>query len=341
MEGVFVGNTDSPDCHGIFQFLRGELAGWIVLEILLGISVVSLLIDRVNSLYRIAFVFAPLIAFPNTFRGEDLIFETDSEWEVVSTGHRFAEGMAWDSEGNFYFTDVPRSLLFKVEADSGEKVLLDDNTGRANGIAFGPDGRLYGCARGANCIYAWDTATWEKVAVARGEASNDIAILDDGTVFFTDPATHSIWRIDSSSGSLVKAMDTEWMPNGLSLSLDQNTLLVAEFNSGNIHGVMVRDQGTLDAPGEVTYRVGIPSTGLGRLDGMQPLRDGRLLIGTALGIQVAPRAGEEGSSPLVVVPSPEGRPRCNYARISPDGVWLYVAFAQDLLRRKIVKGFGQ
>jgi hypothetical protein len=71
---------------------------------------------------------------------------------------------------------------------------------------------------------------------------------------------------------------------------------------------------------------------------MQPLKDGRLLIGTALGIQIAPRLGEEGVHPLIVVPSPDNRPRCNYARISPDGQWLYAAFAKDILRRRVVEG---
>jgi sugar lactone lactonase YvrE len=77
----------------------------------------------------------------------DRVFAEGSEWEVVSSGHRFAEGMACDADGHFYFTDVPANQLFKVERNSGSKTLLDGATGRANGIAFGPDGRLYGCAR--------------------------------------------------------------------------------------------------------------------------------------------------------------------------------------------------
>ncbi len=85
----------------------------------------------------------------------------------------------------------------------------------------------------------------------------------------------------------------------------------------------------------------MPSDGLGRLDGMQPLQDGRLLSGTALGVQIAPPVGNEDLSALIVVPSPDGRPRCNYARISPDGKWLYAAFAKDILRRKVVNGFGR
>jgi len=274
-------------------------------------------------------------------RAEDLVFKEGSEWELVSDGHQFAEGMAWDEAGNFYFTDVPRSLLYKIDAKTGERILLDDNTGRANGIAFGPDGRLYGCARGASRIYAWNPDTWGKVPVAVGPASNDIAILDDGTVFFTDPGDNNVWRIDGKSGELTKAADIPWMPNGLSLSLDQKTLLVAEFNSGRVHGFPINSSGKLRGSSKPAYRMGMPSNGLGRLDGMQPLKDGRLMIGTALGMQVAPPAGVEDSTDLIVVPSPDGRPRCNYARLSPDGQWIYAAFAKDILRRRVVDGFGE
>ena len=272
--------------------------------------------------------------------GQDLIFEEGSEWELISDGHQFAEGMAWDQEGHFYFTDVPRALLFKVDAQTGEKTLLDDNTGQANGIAFGPDGRLYGCARGASTIYAWDPLTWGKVPVARGPASNDIAILDNGTIFFSDPAERVVWRVDLVSGELSKVLDSGWAPNGMSVSLDQRTLLVAEFNSSRIHGYTIGRDSSLTGRHRIAYRLGIPSNGLGRLDGMQPLSGDRLLIGTALGIQIVFPAGKEGSGPLMLVPSPDGRPRCNYARISPDGMWLYAAFAKDILRRRVKKDFN-
>ena len=59
------------------------------------------------------------------------IFLPGSEWETVSEGHQFAEGMVIDSENNLYFTDVPRAQLFRVDAKTGEKKLLDGSTGRA------------------------------------------------------------------------------------------------------------------------------------------------------------------------------------------------------------------
>lgn len=283
-----------------------------------------------------------VVWLPTLLSAADVVFAEGSDWEVVSAGHQFAEGMAWDRDGHFYFTDVPRGQLFKVDRDSGVKTLLDGATGKANGIAFGPDGRLYGCASGDNCIYAWDPKTWQKVAVSTGSPSNDITILRDGTIFYTDPRAKLVWRLARETFAREVGARLAWGPNGIALSRDERTLLVAEFDGDTIHGFALDVEAKVAGTGRPVYRLGVPSTGMGRLDGMMVLASGRLLIGTALGTQIAPTVGASpGLSPLVVIPSPQGRPRCNYARVSPDGAWLYTAYAVDLLRRRLRPDFDQ
>ena len=279
---------------------------------------------------------------PTVLLSQDLVFAKDSEWEVVSEGHQFAEGMAWDAEGNFFFTDVPRNQLFRVDKKTGEKTLFDGASGRTNGIAFGPDGRIYGCSSGDQAINAWDLKTGKKTAVNTGTLSNDIAILDDGTIFYTDPNSKLVWRLAAGSFDRNKAATLPWKPNGIALSLDQKTLLVAEFDSDTIHGFPIGEHSKLNGTSFPAYKLGMPSDKLARLDGMVVLADGRLLSGTALGAQIAPpvHAGS-GAAPLIIIPSPDGRPRCNYARISPDNQWMYTAYRDDLLRRRLVAGFGQ
>ncbi|MBL9189899.1 MAG: SMP-30/gluconolactonase/LRE family protein [Opitutaceae bacterium] len=270
----------------------------------------------------------------------ELVFAAGSDWEVVSGGHQFAEGMAWDAAGHFYFTDVPRAQLFKVDRASGEKTLVDAATGRANGIAFGPDGRLYGCASGDRCIYAWDPATWQKTKVAEGTQSNDLVVLRDGTIFYTEPGTMLVWRLAARTFAREIAAKLAWGPNGIAVSSDQRTLLVAEFNGDTIHGFPLDAGARVIGPASPAYRLAVPSDGQGRLDGMMTLADGRLLIGTALGLQIAPPlSAPAGAARLIVVPSPQGRPRNNYVRVSPDGAWLYEAHAADLLRRRLRPGF--
>lgn len=283
-----------------------------------------------------------LLLLPRLLAAADLVFAPGSDWEVVSAGHQFAEGMAWDAQGHFYFTDVPRGQLFKVDRDTGVKTLVDDATGRANGIAFGPDGRLYGCASGDRCIYAWDTATWRKVAVATGTASNDLAIRRDGTIFYTEPGARLVWRLAAGTFAREEAARLAQPPNGIALSRDEKVLLVAEFDSNTIHGFPLGDDARVAGAARPAYTLGVPADGKGKLDGMMVLADGRLLSGTALGTQIAPPAGASGGpARLIIIPSPQGRPRCNYARISPDGAWLYTAYAADLLRRRLRPDFGQ
>jgi gluconolactonase len=271
----------------------------------------------------------------------ELVFADKSEWEVISSDHQFAEGMAWDADGHFYFTDVPRGQLFKVERDTGAKTLVDGNTGRANGIAFGPDGRLYGCSSGDRSIYAWDTKTWRKVAVTEGTQSNDIVVLRNGTIFYTEPAAKMVWRLAAGTFAREEGTKLAWAPNGITVSPDQKTLLVAEFDSDTVHGFALNGEGKVTGAGRPAYKLGVPSDGAGKLDGMMVLADGRLLSGTALGTQIAPPVGSAAEkSALMIVPSPAGRPRCNYARISPDGAWLYTAYRADLLRRRLLPGFA-
>ena len=272
----------------------------------------------------------------------DLVFADGSDWEVVSSGHQFAEGMAWDADGHFYFTDVPRGQLFKVDRNSGAKTLLDGATGRANGIAFGPDGRLYGCASGDRCIYAWDPKTWQKVKVAEGTQSNDIVILRDGTIFYTEPGTMLVWRLATKTFEREVGVKLGWGPNGIAVSRDQKTLLVAEFNSDTIHGFALGADSKVTGPDRPAYKLGVPSDGMGKLDGMMVLADGRLLIGTALGTQIAPPVPAPAGSALhIVIPSPQGRSRNNYVRVSPDRTWVYTAYALDLLRRRLRAEFDK
>jgi len=269
----------------------------------------------------------------------DFVFAAGSQWEVVSSGHQFAEGMAWDADGHFYFTDVPRGQLFKVDRVTGAKTLIDGATGRANGIAFGPDGRLYGCSSGDRSIYAWDPKTWQKVKVTEGTQSNDIVILRDGTIFYTEPGTRIVWRLAAGTFERELGVQLAWGPNGIAVSRDQRTLLVAEFNSDTIHGFALSADSRVSGPDRPAYRLAVPSDTQGKLDGMEVLADGRLLSGTVLGTQIAAPVGGAGTH--IVIPSPEGRPRCNYVRISPDGAWLYSAYAADLLRRRLKADFGQ
>ena len=170
----------------------------------------------------------------------------------------------------------------------------------------------------------------------KGALSNDLAILDSGIIFFSDPDTGSIWRLNVETDKRIQAVAMDFRPNGVALSPDQRTLFVADFNSDKIYAHPINENGHIEGEGRVAYRLAVGSNGRGFLDGMQVLPDGRLLIGTSLGIQLAEPVGRESDGArTIVVPHPSDRPRCNYVRISPDGEWIYACFARDIRRRLI------
>jgi len=252
------------------------------------------------------------------------------EWKELSTGHAFAEGLAVAADGTLYFTDVPDSELYRLDPKNGERTLVDEATGKTNGLALGPGGRLFGAANGARAIHRWDPADWSRRSVARGTSSNDLCVRDDGTIFYTDPDPQTVWRVDPK-GELAEAATLDWRPNGIALSPDQKTLLVAEFRADTVHAFTVGKDGELDGP-RPAYRLQVPDNGEGRLDGMQVLEDRTLLIGTQLGLQVAWPLEEGKPARSRLIPADKERPRCNYVRLSPDRQWLYAAYVEAVLR---------
>ncbi len=258
---------------------------------------------------------------------------------VISSGHQFAEGMAFDAEGNFYFTDVPAGKLFRVDAKTGKKSLFDGQSGKTNGIAIGPEGMLYGCAGGEKRIYRWDLKSGKKTAVAEGPHSNDIAITRSGFIYFTDPKTQSVWRVSPApERKLSKAAALPWRPNGLGINPKHDALFVAEFNADKVHRFPVAADGSL-GKSEPAYRLATGEDGRGMLDGMVVMPSGNLLIGTARGIQlVPPLSSKPADFKAIVIPPFGDRPRCNYVRLSPDGKWLYAAFKSDIVRLPVRKG---
>ena len=264
------------------------------------------------------------------------------EPEIISKGHQFAEGMAFDSEGNYYFTDVPARKLYKVDAKTGKKELFDEDSGRANGIAMGPDGKLYGACGGDQKIYQWDLKTGKKVAVAEGSFSNDIAITKTGHIYFTDPKTSSVWSVSPPpERKLSKAVALPWRPNGIGLNPKHDGLYVAEFLSDKVHRFPINADGNL-GKSKPAYKLATNEQGQGQLDGMVVLPSGNLLIGTSRGIQLVPPIdAKDANGPViqpVVVPPFGARPRCNYVRLSPDGKWLYAAFKDDIVRLSVREG---
>ena len=71
----------------------------------------------------------------------------------MSEHHHFREGPAANARGEVFVNDLRGGKGFRIALD-GEVAEFIADTKRANGQAFGPDGRLYAVTSGASKILA-------------------------------------------------------------------------------------------------------------------------------------------------------------------------------------------
>ena len=234
----------------------------------------------------------------------DILLPGES-WELVSEGYRFTEGPATNAKGEVFFSDVPSSRSYKIALDGKVSEFVAD-TKRGNGQAFGPDGRLYAVASGAEQIVAYDDAG-KATVIADGFRGNDLVLRHDGSIYATNPGapgteTSKVWFI-SPSGEKKVVDEGLKFSNGVTLSPDQSLLYVADARSHWVYSYQIQPDGTL-AHKQRYYHIHVPDTADDSgADGMRTDRDGRLYVATRMGIQVCDQAGRVNC----IIPTPNGR----------------------------------
>jgi len=257
-------------------------------------------------------------------------FLVDGEgWELVGEGYGWAEGLAVTGDGTLYFTDVHNAKLYRVKPGGKPEIVVED-TGRANGISLGADGRLYGACGGARQIRSWDLETFEMEVIADGTSCNDIVVHHNGTIYYTDPKETKVWKIDGKTRKRV-VVDRFKNCNGIGLSADQTQLFVAHFPGRFVYSFSIKDDGSL-ANKQPYFHMEIPVNRTeGQLDGMCVTADGFLVASSSLGVQICDQPGRSH----LIIPMPPGSPRsCYVAFGGADGKTLYVANVDKVYKRK-------
>jgi len=261
-------------------------------------------------------------------RGIYEILEVGREWELVGEGFKFSEGPAVDKEGNVYFTDRPNNRIHKIDL-RGKITVWKEDSGGANGMMFGPDGRLYVCQSTRRRIVAYSPDGAESV-LADDVDSNDLAVTEGNEVYFSDPPNHRIWFIDSKGNKRVVFTGIEF-PNGVRLSPDHSLLTVADTRGKWVWSFQVQPDGSL-TDGEPYYRLETPDdSSQSGADGMTYDTEGFLYIATKLGIQVCDQPGRVNA----IINKPQEAGLSNLVFGGPDMQWLYVTSRDKVYRRHL------
>lgn len=226
-------------------------------------------------------------------------------WQLVGEGYTFTEGPAANARGEVFFNDIPQSKTWKVGLDGAVSPFIEDSK-KANGQMFGPDGRLYSVATGTQQVLAYD-AELKPTVLAEGIRGNDLTVRHDGGLYVTFPGgagPDSSQLIYISPKGEKKIVDTGLRyANGVAVSPDQSLLYATDMRSHWVYSYQIQPDGSL-AQKQKFDRLHVPDTADDSgADGLRADRDGRLYVATRMGVQVCDKEGRVN----VILPTPNGK----------------------------------
>jgi sugar lactone lactonase YvrE/enterochelin esterase-like enzyme len=256
------------------------------------------------------------------------ILEPGEDWQLVSEGYKLTEGPAMDRDGNVFFTDIRSNRIHRIGTDGRLSVFKEDS-GAANGMMFGPDGRLFVCQNGRKRIVAYTKDGTESV-IAEEVGSNDLAVTRNNEIYFTEPAAKRVWFIDAAGRKRVVHEGIE-SPNGVLLSADQSLLYVTDYRGKWVWSFQVQTDGSL-ANGQPFYRMETSDeSSMSYADGLAVDTLGYLYVATDQGVQVCDQAGRV----VGIIRRPHTGPLTNVEFAGPDMQTLYATAGDKVFRRRL------
>jgi gluconolactonase len=286
----------------------------------------------------------------------------DAKIEVLAGGFTWTEGPVWvedENGGHLLFSDIPRNSIFRWSEARGIDLFMHPSgyTGvtyyglepGSNGLALDPQGRLTACEHGDRRVSVLTRGGGKQTLVdsyegRRLNSPNDLVFDKAGNLYFTDPpyglperASDPRRELDfcgvfrlAPDGTLTLITKQLARPNGIGLSPDEKTLVVAQSDQDHpiwmsfpIQDDMTLGEGKLllDAKPYMAELPGLP-------DGLVIAADGTIL----------------GSGPGgVYVITPEGKllgrlitgERTSNCTLDGEGKTLYITADSYLCRVKL------
>ena len=292
-----------------------------------------------TSTFAFAMVATLLAAISSTSLAQDMplsqILIEGEEWKLVAEGYQFTEGPAVDAAGNLFFVDVPTSKILKVDTKSGSVSEFVTDSGKASGLMFGSDGRLYACQSANRQVVAYDKEA-KPTVIATDLDVNDLVVSRKGDIYVTDYKNSRVWHI-SPEGKKQIVDEGIAKPNGVILWPDEQTLVVSDNAGGSLWAFRIGEGGKLEHKQPYyTLELG-PQKSPSQADGMTVDVAGRLFVATSQGLQVFdPSARLAG-----ILLKPQKKFLSNVAFAGEKLDTLYVTCADKVYSRKLkTQGFS-
>lgn len=158
---------------------------------------------------------------------------------TLAAGCSFAEGPRW-RDGALYFSDMHARRVVRIGADGAlQPVAMFDSA--VSGLGWLPDGRLLVVAMEARKVMRLETdgriVEHADLSAVASHNANDMVVGPDGVAYvgnfgfslfpLGEPRTTNLARV-APDGAVSAAASDLFFPNGIALSEDGRTLIVAE-----------------------------------------------------------------------------------------------------------------
>jgi gluconolactonase len=254
-------------------------------------------------------------------------------WRLAAEGYQFTEGPATDKSGNVFFVDVPVSKIFKLDLARGSVSLFAENTGRASGLKFAPDGRLLACQNGARAIVSYDDKG-TPTTICDDLDVNDLVVTREGHIYVADPRNHRVWHVDPRGNKRIADEGIE-RPNGIALWPDQRTLVVADSAGEYLWNFRIGDDHSFEHKQaysilQLTTAAVFVNQKRSGADGITVDAAGRVYVASAAGLQVFDTQGRLSG----VIAKPQETALSNVTFAGPQLDLLVVTAADKVYWRK-------
>lgn len=263
------------------------------------------------------------------------------DWELVGEGYAFTDGACGDAEGNLYFSDLPKGVIYRVGVGESKPVAWLENGPKISGLKPGPDGKLYaatqgelaGDAKDKKRIIVIDPVTKQIETVATEVTPNDLIVSKAGWIYFTDTGPGQVVGVPTSARNLSRPAPVAGginKPNGISLTPDHQQLVVSEYGGSNVWTFLIGPDGKVQG-GERNMELRVPvGRGDSGGDGMTTDEKSRYWVTSHLGIQMFDPNGRMGG--VVSRPQEKATVSCAFAGVGRE--YLYVCASDKVYRRK-------
>ena len=289
--------------------------------------------------WLLVFLIACSLAVSLPLKAQDMpltqVLIDGEDWQLVSQGHRFTDGLTTDAEGNLYFADVAGGTTINRIGLDGKLTAVASDAPRISGMHFGPDGRIYACQGGSfGRIVAFDLKAGRMEVIAENVRPNDLVVTSDGHVYFTETAKMQISHIPPGgsvqAADVASKTDGPQRPNGIALTPDQGTLAVSDYGGRHTWVWRIGKNGGLDLrQSYITLRTPSPDLS-SKGDGMTTDAVGRYYVTSAVGLQMFDPTGRMGG----VIAAPTNKPIVSVTFAGPGHQYLYVAAGDEIFRRR-------